>query len=153
MKKRTDEQRATFMASDAYSRTLPAFTVNLIVRDIEQALPFYRDVLQAAVHYADPDFAALRIAGVEVMLHADHTYEEHPWQASFANGAHRGLGVELRLLRLDPDEVEQRAVSAGATIIQHATSKAHGWREVHVQDRDGYVWAVGILLYPPSATA
>ena len=145
MKKRTDAQRSTFMASDAYSRTLPAFTVNLIVRDIERAAAFYRDVFGAAVRYADPDFAAMGIAGVECMLHADHTYEGHQWHGALTGGAQRGIGAELRLIVADPDDVERRAIAAGAKIIQPLTSKAHGLREVHVQDPDGYVWAAGSL--------
>jgi uncharacterized glyoxalase superfamily protein PhnB len=150
MKKRTDAQRATFMASDAYSRTLPAFTVNLIVRDIEAALPFYRDVLAASVHYGDPDFAALHVAGlhvggVELMLHADHAYDGHPWHSRLNGGHVRGIGVELRLLGIDPDVVAERATSCGYTIVQPPTDKSHGWREVHVQDTDGYVWAIGVL--------
>ena len=145
MKKRTDAQRATFMASPEYSRLLPSFTVNLIVRDIDQALTFYRDVLGATAHYADPDFSAIRVENLEFMLHVDHTYERHPWHAALRGGARRGLGTELRLLGIDPDAVEARAKVAGAVVLQPPTNKGHGWREVSVEDPDGYVWAVGVL--------
>jgi predicted enzyme related to lactoylglutathione lyase len=47
------------MPADEYGRSLPRFTVNLMVRDVTRALPFYRDVLQVTVRYADADFAAL----------------------------------------------------------------------------------------------
>jgi hypothetical protein len=40
---------------------------------------FQTAVLGAKVHYADPDFAALNVGGVELMLHADDTYDTHPW--------------------------------------------------------------------------
>ncbi len=36
------------------------------------------------------------------------------------------------------------AGTAGARIVQPATTKGHGWREVMVEDPDGYVWAVGL---------
>jgi uncharacterized glyoxalase superfamily protein PhnB len=145
VKKRTDEQRAAWIASDAYGHLLPGFTVNLLVRDIDTALAFYREVLGATVHYADPDFAAVRVANQEFMLHADHTYDAHPWYAALARGDRRGLGAELRLLGLDPDAVERRAPSAGAVVVRPTTVKGHGWREVMVEDPDGYVWAVGVL--------
>ena len=141
MKKRT---RDPWIPSDRYGRTLPPLTVNLIVRDVARALPFYRDVLAATIHYHDPDFVALALAGVEVMLHADHTYDKHPWYPALTSGAQRGLGAELRLFGVDPDGVERRARAAGARIVQPAQSKAHGWREVMVEDPDGYVWAVGV---------
>ncbi len=92
MKKRTDAQRSAFIPGDVYGQLLPGFTVNLLVRDIDVAVPFYRDVLSATVHYADPDFAAVRVANLELMLHADHTYEGHPWYGPLQKGDPRGLG-------------------------------------------------------------
>ena len=59
------------------------------------------------MHYSDPDFAAVRVLGIELMLHADHTYEANPWSARLKEGTLRGLGAELRLLGMDPDEVAQ----------------------------------------------
>jgi catechol 2,3-dioxygenase-like lactoylglutathione lyase family enzyme len=145
MKKRTDAQRAMFMESPAYSRLLPSFTVNLMVRDIDKALTFYRDVLDATVHYADPDFAAVRVGNLEFMLHVDHTYDQHPWYAALCGGARRGLGAELRLLGVDPDALEARAKAAGAVVLRPPTNRGHGWREVSVEVPDGYAWAVGVL--------
>jgi hypothetical protein len=52
-----------WLPADSYGRSLPKFTVNLLVRDVQHSLPFYRDVLLAAVHYADQDFAALELGG------------------------------------------------------------------------------------------
>ena len=130
-----------------YGRLLPAFTVNLVVPEIDRSVAFYRDVLQAEVHYADPDFAALRIAQVEVMLHADHTYEANPWHPRLVAGEPRGLGAELRLLGIDPDALEARARADGS-LFKPVAVRGHGWREVMVRDPDGYVWAVGVLAAP-----
>jgi uncharacterized glyoxalase superfamily protein PhnB len=141
MKKRTADP---WMPADQYGRSLPKFTVNLLVRDVVRSEAFYRTVLNADFHYSDPDFAALRVAGVELMLHADHTYDKHPWYPRLSAGERRGLGAELRLFGIRPDEVEQRARQFGATIVQPTVTKAHGWREVMVEDPDGYVWAVGV---------
>jgi uncharacterized glyoxalase superfamily protein PhnB len=138
--KRTSEP---WMPADDYGRGLPRFTVNLLVREIARSLPFYRDVLGATVDFADVDFAALRIAGVQFMLHADHTYDQHPLHERLARTTERGTGAELRVLGLDPDEIEGRAQSVGAQVLQHTADKPHGWRDVIVTDPDGYLWAVG----------
>ena len=145
MKKRTDEERAAFLSGAVYGRMLPEFTVNLLVRDVPASLAFYRNVLGSMAHYADPDFAAVRVGNLEFMLHADHTYEHHPWRPALEAGERRGLGAELRILGIDPDLTEQRAIACGATVLRAAETRSHGWREVMVEDPDGYVWAVGIL--------
>ncbi len=142
MKKRQGEP---WIPAAAYGHLLPAFTVNLLVRDIDAALPFYRDVLAATVHYADPDFAAVRVGGAEIMLHADHSYDAHPWYDALKSGTQRGLGAELRLLGLDPDHVARRAAAGRFRIVRPVTVRGHGWREVMVEDASGYVWAVGVL--------
>ncbi len=120
-KKRTGEPWRT--GAD-YGRSLPTLSVNLIVTDVERSLPFYTDVLGAAVHYSDPDFAALSLAGVEFMLHADHTYDGHPLYKRIAGAAARGAGAELRVLGVDPDAVQRRAEERGAAIVQPVATAA-----------------------------
>lgn len=134
------------MPADEYGRSLPRFTLNLLVRKVERSLPFYRDVLGATVRYADADFAALNLNGLDFMLHADHTYDHHPVYARLQERGVRGTGAELRVLGIDPDALEARARAAGATILQPAKDFPHGWRDVMLADPDGYLWAVGVAL-------
>jgi len=54
MKTRTGDP---WMPADRYGRSLPAFSVNLLVRDISRAIEFHTAVLAATVHYSDGDFA------------------------------------------------------------------------------------------------
>ena len=49
MKQRTGDP---WKPADRYGRELPAFTVNLIVRDVPRAVGFQTEVLEAKVHYA-----------------------------------------------------------------------------------------------------
>jgi catechol 2,3-dioxygenase-like lactoylglutathione lyase family enzyme len=133
----------SWMPADDYGRTLPLFTVNLLVRDLAKSLAFYTQVLGAAVVYSDPDFAALRLKDLEFMLHADHAYDHHAWHARLKSGERRGLGAELRLFHFDPDTVEARAKQFGAAILQPSQDMPHGWRDVIIADPDGYTWAVG----------
>jgi uncharacterized glyoxalase superfamily protein PhnB len=135
-----------WMPADAYGRGLPKFSVNLLVRDVAKALPFYRNVLRATVRYADGDFAALAIAGNDFMLHADHTYDRHPLYGRVKEVKVRGIGAEIRVMGIDPDEAESRARRFGAEIVQEARDFPHGWRDVMLADVDGYVWAVGVTL-------
>lgn len=145
----------TWIPAPAYGAMLPAFTVNLIVREIERAVAFYRDVLLAHVHYADPDFAAVRVMGVELMLHADHTYDQNPWAGALASGAPRGLGAELRLLGMNPDDLAARARRQGAGPRCH---DARPWlargdgarsRRLCLGGRRNCARAIGRALIPP----
>jgi uncharacterized glyoxalase superfamily protein PhnB len=133
-----------WMPGDDYGRRLPKFTVNLIVSDIARAVAFYEKVLGAKAVYSDPDFAAMDINGLEFMLHADHAYDQHPWHESLQAGTKRGLGAEIRLFGVSPDDVEVRAKQHGARVLAPCMDRAHGWREVIVEDPYGYAWAVGV---------
>jgi catechol 2,3-dioxygenase-like lactoylglutathione lyase family enzyme len=141
MKKRIGDP---WMPADDYGRSLPELTVNLLVRDVAKSVSFYRTVLDATVHYSDEDFAAIRLGSIEMMLHADHTYDHHPWYPRLVGGDRRGLGAELRFFGTEPEKVEAKARVFGSPILQPTTTKAHGWRDVIVEDPDGYAWAIGV---------
>ena len=136
-KKRTGD---AWMPAPRYARTLEGLTVNLLVRDIAAALPFHREVLGAKLVYSDPDIAVLRYDNAEWMLHADHTYDGHPFHAALVKAKERGIGAELRLHGRDPDEAERHARRLGFEIIEPSSDKPHGLRETFIRDADGYVW-------------
>ena len=135
-----------FMSADDYGRAMPQFSVNLLVRNMENSVKFYRDVVGVNVRYADADFAALEINGCTFMLHADHTYDHHPFHVRLQDPGLRGTGAEFRFLGVDPDAIEQRAKNSRATILQTSKDYAHGWREMILSDPDGYTWAFGKLV-------
>ena len=123
-KKRMSEP---WMPAGEYGRAMPRFTVNLLVRDLGRSVPFYRDVLGATVRYSDSDFAALNLAVLDFMLHADHTYDHHPLYERLKNDAPRGTGAELRLLGIDPDVTcsnahRIRLLGAGRSSMSRARS-------------------------------
>ena len=136
----------SWMPAPEYGRSLKGLTVNLLVRDIAAALPFQREVLAGTLVYADPDIAVLRYRDAEWMLHADHTYDEHPLHEAFTQVDQRGTGAELRLHGRDPDEAEAIARRLGFEIIQATADKPHGLREVFLRDSDGYVWVPDVPL-------
>ena len=143
MKLRTGDP---WMKAADYGRTLRGLTLNLLVAQVEPALLFHRHVLGAELVYADPDFAVLRGYGAEWMLHADHTYLDHPVGKTTGGSARRGAGLELRLHGRDPDEAEAAARRLGFEILLAAADTGHGVREVFLVDGDGYVWAPDIAI-------
>ena len=82
------------MPAPDYGRSLKALTINLLVRNIDKALQFRREVLRVNVVYSDPDFAVVRGSGAEWMLHADHTYRGHAMESLLTGAGQRGA-VEL----------------------------------------------------------
>ena len=135
-------QGKPWMPADEYGRSLRGLTVNLLVRDIARSLDFAREVLGVDPVYSDPDFAMLRHGASEWMLHADHTYLDHPLHGSLAADDPRGIGAEIRLHDTDPDAAEEAARSRGDPILAGAMDKPHGLREVFILDPDGYLWAI-----------
>ncbi|HET7466580.1 MAG TPA: VOC family protein [Candidatus Dormibacteraeota bacterium] len=135
-----------WMPAPEFSRQLTGLNMNLIVPDIDASLPFYVDVLQLKKLYSDPDFAAFEgPGGWHLMLHADHTLDHSAAEtARLAAPGKRGTGAEIRLMGFDPDAVEQRARDHGFTINVPAMTYPHGWREVRLEDANGYMFAVGI---------
>jgi len=132
------------MSGADYGRTLTGLSVNIVVRNVQRSLPFYRDVLGLTCPYSDPDFAALQGDGVRLTLHADHTYERMPWAEALAGDATRGLGAEIRILGIEPEAAERRARELGFRVVIPTRDWAHGWRDVFLQDPDGYVFSVGV---------
>jgi hypothetical protein len=134
-----------WMAAPDFGRSLrPGLGVNLLVRDMAKAVRFAEEVLWATVIYWDADFAAVRAYGSEWMLHADHTYDGNPLSGIVKGSEARGVGVELRLFGLDPDQAEARARQGGWTVLSGAIDKPHGLRECMIIDDDGYVWIPGV---------
>lgn len=130
-----------------YGRTLTGLSLNLMVRDVAHSLPFYTVVLGMTEHYSDVDFAALELEGVfQLQLHADHTYDAMPQFADLSHDGRRGIGAEVRVMGIDPDQAEARARSVGAEVLIPAGDFKHGWRACFLRDPDGYTFAVGVAI-------
>ncbi len=135
-----------WMAADDYGRSLKGLGVNLLVRDVEAQRRFHLEVLDAEEVYADPDFAVYRRGAAEWMLHADHTYNDHPLHGSLDGDLARGIGAEIRLYGRDPDEAEAAARGLDCTVLEGATDKPHGLRECFIIDPAGYLWVPGVAI-------
>lgn len=146
MKKRGPDQ-APWMSPPDYGRSLrPGLSINLLVREVAPAVRFQVEVLGATPTYADDDFAVMRLAGSEWMLHADHTYLDNPVTGIVQGVETRGAGVEIRLYGIDPDAAEAACRAGGWTVLAGALDKPHGLREAVLVDDDGYVWVPSVAL-------
>ena len=148
MKKREGD---SWMPADAFGRSLSGACLNLLVENIERALEFQHDLLGAVVIYADPDFAVVEGYGMKWMLHADHTYLDHPMHGIATQLAGRGGAIELRLYNADPDRLEALAREKGYTVLQGSMDKPHGLRECYLIDDEGYIWVPSRSLAVESA--
>ena len=136
--------KTPWMKAEEFGRSLPrGIGVNLLVGQLAEQLAFCRDVLGAMVLYDDEDFAAIELAGSVFMLHADHTYSDHP-MSGIVNGIdNRGQGVELRIYGVDPDKIEEQAERRGYHVLAGSMDKPHGLRECHIVGPEGYIWVPG----------
>ena len=139
-----DSKTAREAPAAEFGKTLKGFGVNLLARDVRKTTDFLKDVLGMKAHRSDKDFAVLEHRGEFFQVHADHTYHENPLSAALTGAISRGVGVELRLYELDPDQCEARAENAGYTVLRASLDRPHGLRECYLLDPDGYCWVPSI---------
>lgn len=138
VKKRIGE---SWMPADQFGRSLPrGLGLNLLVPEIGPMRAFCSDVLGGSIVYADPDFCVVELAGSILLLHADHTYRDHPMSGVVAGAEVRGVGAEIRVYGVDPDAIEERSRQTGYSILAGSSDKPHGLRECHIVGPDGYIF-------------
>jgi catechol 2,3-dioxygenase-like lactoylglutathione lyase family enzyme len=125
-----------------FGKSLTGLGVNLLVSDVENTVRFSEEVLAARVVYWNQDFAVLRNDEAQWMLHADHTYDNHPLLGFVMGQEGRGQGVELQLFNQDPDAAEARAHDNDYIVLAGSADKPHGLRECCILDPDGYCWVL-----------
>ena len=129
-----------WMSADDYGKSLTGLGVNLLVTSVDESVRFASKVLGAEIVYADIDFAVMRASGTQWMLHADHTYDDHPMAGVVADVPARGCGLEIRLHHCDPDKACAKAREHGFIVLADAMDKPHGVREAFIVAPDGYIW-------------
>lgn len=134
------------LSAEDYGRTLRGLGFNLIVRDVAGAIAFAETVLHATAYHKTSTFAAMKLNGADFMFHGDMTYAQNPLKGFVDGNTPRGVGVELRVYDLDPDEAEKRAREHGYTVLAGTVGKPHGLRECMIVDNEGYVWIPSVHL-------
>ena len=142
--KRTNDP---WMKADEFGRSIPhGLGINLLVRDVAASAKFQREIFAVETIYEDVDFCVQSGFGSQWLLHADHTYLDHPMTGIIQPVETRGVGVELRLYGCDPDAAEARARDRDAIVLTGSIDKPHGLRECMIVDDDGYIWVPSIGL-------
>ncbi|HMD16459.1 MAG TPA: VOC family protein [Terriglobales bacterium] len=114
-------------------------TPNLVVRNVEASLKFYREVLGLEKAISVPDespyiFAAVSNGVVEIFFNDQKTVAaEHPKLAANI-GASLTLYMEVDNLQAVFDRVQK----AGAKISMPVTEQFYGMKEFAFEDGDGY---------------
>ncbi|MFD2205090.1 hypothetical protein [Kiloniella antarctica] len=132
------------MDAPEFGRSLSGLGINLLVNSVASELEFLTGVLLLEVLRSDKDFAVVRYLEQIFMIHGDHTYDRHPLSGLLCNGTLRGVGIELRLYNLDPDEACQRAEKLNYDIFAPAQDKPHGLRESYLASPSGYMWVPSV---------
>lgn len=123
--------------------SVPALAPALSVRRAEEAIAWYRRVLDAAevLRLTAPDgtivHAELRIRDCLVMLG-----EESLEQGNDAPPSIGGTPVRLHLYVEDVDAVVERAVDEGAEVLIPVADQFYGDRSGRFRDPFGHVWIV-----------
>jgi uncharacterized glyoxalase superfamily protein PhnB len=135
----TDPTKPRMSGAD-YGRSLTGLGFNLIVSDVNQAVHFATQVIQAEVFFRTEVFAAMTLSGHSFMFHLPDSYRGNELHATLVSDAPRGVGIELRCYNVDPDAAEARARALGYTVLAGSLDKPHGLRECMILDEDGFVW-------------
>jgi uncharacterized glyoxalase superfamily protein PhnB len=128
------------MSGTDYGRSLTGLGFNLIVNDLEKAIQFAKQVIQAEVFFRTDVFAAMKLFGQDFMFHINDSYRGNELYTTLVSDAPRGVGLELRCYNIDPDAAEARARQLGYSVLAGSLDKPHGLRECMILDDDGFVW-------------
>jgi predicted enzyme related to lactoylglutathione lyase len=134
------------MSAGDFGASLRGVGLNLLVRDVAREVAFLKALFGMEAFQPTDDFAIMKYADQVFQLHSDGTYHSNPLLGLLPENPPRGAGIEVRLYESDPDVVEAEAEAAGGTVLQGATDKPHGLREVYVLCENGYVWVASRAL-------
>ena len=114
----------------------------LSVRRGAQAIEFYKTAFGARELFRidAPDGAV--VAQLAVDLAAFWVADESPEHANFSPETLGGGTVRMVMTVDDPDAAFDRAVAAGATVVQ-AVKNDYGWRLGRICDPFGHHWEIG----------
>lgn len=118
-------------------------TPYLVVNDAAKAIEFYkkafgaREILRVPAPGGKIGHAEVQLGDSRVMLTDE--YREMDFLSPLSRG---GTSVHLHVYMPNVDKVIERAVAAGATLIQPVQDKFYGDRTGSVKDPFGHVWHI-----------
>lgn len=118
----------------------------LSVRKGTQALEFYKAAFGASELFRIEDDTHHVVAELSINGASFWVADESPEHQNFSPETLGGGTIRLVLIVDDPDNWFDRAVNAGATIVQ-AVREEYGWRLGRVVDPFGHHWEIGKPLH------
>ena len=118
----------------AGSERLVPVAPEFFVPDVAAAIRFYTDVFGFVVLRQEPDFAVVALGDAHVLL----AHESLTSAAALRSGPH-GVGLNVRIMVDDVDEMYRRAKAGGATIVHDLADRSYGLRDFIVADLDGFM--------------
>jgi PhnB protein len=123
----------------------------LNVRRGAQAIDFYKAAFGAEEEFRveDPDgavVAKMTVGGKENGAVGGAGFwlaDESPENGNFSPESMGGSTVRMVMVVDDPDQMFERAVAAGATVVWPVEDKEYGWRVGRVADPYGHHWEIG----------
>ncbi len=120
----------------------------LTVRNAAQAIEFYEKAFGAAEvsRHTTPTgqiVAEMSIDGLPFFV-----VDENPNAFNVSPKTLGGTTVRVSLIVDDPDQVAQRALAAGATVVFPIADQPYGLRQGRVEDPYGHHWLIGKPLTP-----
>jgi PhnB protein len=114
----------------------------LAVKNGSKAIVFYQQAFGAVVLMSntDPDgsvVAEMALRGARFVV-ADESIEHGNLSPQSLNGTPVRIGLEVT----DPDELFERAVMAGATVVYPVADQDYGYRLGHLSDPFGHHWEI-----------
>ncbi len=128
------------VSPEDFGASLRGIGVNLLACDVLAEVTFLRDVFGIEAQRVSADFAIVPYQGHLMQLHSDGTFAGHPLVNLLPENPPRGAGIEIRLFDTDPDKAADRAMAAGAVVLQDPANKPHGLREAVILCENGYAW-------------
>jgi lactoylglutathione lyase len=120
----------------------------LLVRDLDESLRFYRDIIKFKVNFERPEdrFAYMSFYGSELMVEEVTGKESESLWIIEPLDYPRGRGVNISISCPDAHELAERLETAGITLRKQVEEQwyrdndiLHGQRNFLVQDPDGYL--------------
>ena len=116
-------------------------TPHLVCAGAAKAIEFYKAAFGAIELFRADDgesvVARLAVEGAEFWL-----ADESPEHANFSPESLGGGSVRMILTVEDPDDVFERALAAGATMVSPVSDQPYGWRVGRIVDPFGHHWEI-----------
>lgn len=115
----------------------------LNVRDGAKAIAFYKAAFRATVLMQTPPESGSVVAHLSIEGAQFWLADESPENLNFSPDDLHGTTVRLILTVDNPDDVFNRAIAAGATVIWPVADQSYHWRVGRVADPFGHHWEIG----------